>query len=137
MSAVLRASGQDFDVDAFLLRSSLNPIAVHRRGTQIYLGSGQRAQSGMNIDVSDRGFEDFPGQVLEAVNFLTKHRKEISRLIRFPGVEKVYVDFGIARQDVAAQFAYLPTELIRIAGKLGLGIELSYYAIKKSRKKRK
>ena len=49
------------------------------------------------------------------------------RLCTFPGVETVALDFGIERRDVAVQCDRLPEELIRLAGTLGLGIELSHY----------
>jgi hypothetical protein len=37
------------------------------------------------------------------------------------------LDFGCWFRDVAAQFEYLPPELLVRAGSLGIGIELSFY----------
>lgn len=77
--------------------------------------------------MSDAPDTNLAAQVVDAVSFLRSHDAEIRRLIQFPGVEGVTLDFGIARRDVAAQFDYLPPELIQLAGSLALGIELSQY----------
>ena len=132
MSAVLRIDGVDFDVDRFCAKSSLTPCAVYRRGervSQVSRSRRRRKASGMNIVVSDGEFDDFQRQVQEAIAFLSANRKELRRLMRFPGVEGACLDFGIERLDVAAQFDRLPPELVRLAGELGLGIEISHYAV--------
>ena len=49
--------------------------------------------------------------------------------MKIPSVEIATLDFGISQRDVAAQFDYFQPELVRIAGKLGLGLELSQYSI--------
>ncbi len=49
------------------------------------------------------------------------------RPVEWPGVQAVDLDFGIERRDVAVQCDRLPPELVRLAGSLGLGIELSQY----------
>ena len=48
-------------------------------------------------------------------------------MCRWPGVEAVDLDFGFERRDVAVQCDRLPPALVRLAGSLGLGIELSQY----------
>jgi len=54
---VLRASGTQFDVDAFLEVSALVPVSVHRcgepRGPSARPDGSVHATSGMNISVSD------------------------------------------------------------------------------------
>jgi hypothetical protein len=65
--------------------------------------------------------------VQDAISFLTVNNHEVARLRSFPGIEHVYLDFGIARRDVLLQCDYLPPELVQLAGALGLGIELSQY----------
>ncbi len=131
MSAVLRAAGREFDVEAFLASSTLKPCRVYRRGEPRFPGalSGDKRndKSGMNIPVAVAEFADLPGQVAEARAFLQTEAKEIRRLVTFPGVEGVALDFGIERRDVAIQCDRLPADLIRLAGSLGLEIELSQY----------
>lgn len=77
--------------------------------------------------MSEAPFTDLPGQVQDAMAFLADHAVEVARLVAFPGVEEVVLDFGVARRDVAVQTDRLPTELIRAAGRLGLGVDLSSY----------
>jgi len=131
MSAVLRAYGDSFDVDAFLADCTLPVIAVKRRGEPVLPASqpnGRRLeQSGVHVSASDADFDEFPRQVAEATEFLRAEAEQVRRLCQFPGVEGVTLDFGIARRDAVVQCDYLPPELVRLAGSLGLGIELSQY----------
>ena len=127
MSAVLRAAGRDFDVDAFLATSTLKPCRVYRCGERRLASMPPSEESGLNIPISDAGFAEFPKQVAEATEFLQTQAEEIRCLATFPGVEGVTLDFGIERRDVVVQCDLLPADLIRIAGSLGLNIELSQY----------
>jgi hypothetical protein len=131
MSAVLRAYGTDFDVDAFLIGCTLPVCAVKRRGepvSPVSQPNGRRHEwSGVHVSASDAEFDQFPQQVEEATEFLRAHTEQLRRLRDFPGVEGVTLDFGVARRDVPVQCDHLPAELVRLAGALGLGIELSQY----------
>src|SRR5262249_34827302 len=131
MSAVLRAYGADFDVDRFLAGCTLPLCAVKRRGEPGFAArqpDGRRHErSGVHVSASDADFEEFPRQVEEATAFLRAEVEQVRRLCKFPGVEDVTLDFGIDRRGVAVQCDYLPPELVRLAGALGLGIELSQY----------
>jgi hypothetical protein len=133
MSTVLRAYGDNFDVDAFLADCTLPVCAVKRRGEPLLPTSqpdGRRHErSGVHVSVSDADFGAFPQQVAEAIKFLRSEAECIRRLCEFPGVEDVTLDFGIARRIVMAQVDYLPPDLLRLAGAFGLGIELSQYSV--------
>jgi hypothetical protein len=48
-------------------------------------------------------------------------------LRRRVGVESVVLDLGVERRDTAVQCDGFPEELVRLAGGLGLGLELSQY----------
>jgi hypothetical protein len=52
--------------------------------------------------------------------------------VRFPGVEHATLDFAVESKDVAIDSNYLPPDLLRCAGELGVGIELSVYPPAKS-----
>ncbi len=126
---VLRASGIEFDVDGFLRVSSLAPCAVHRRGTPRLPGRVHES-SGFNIAVSDASWSDLPSQIADAEQFLSRHSREIERLMRFPGVEGAVLDFPVNLRigdGVVAQFDRFPASLVRAAGRLGLSLELSIY----------
>ncbi|UCG16139.1 MAG: hypothetical protein JSV19_12675 [Phycisphaerales bacterium] len=85
----------------------------------------------MQIDVSKREWDDLPGQIEDAIDFLHRFHDELQRLVSFAGVEDVGLDFPhdlrIGRPGVAVQCDYLPSSLLREAGNLGIGIEVSLY----------
>ncbi|MBX3359579.1 MAG: hypothetical protein KF745_14265 [Phycisphaeraceae bacterium] len=133
MTAVLRASGPDFDVDAFVGDCKWNVASVFRRAdtpppTTRPQGR-QRKESGLNVVVSNTDLDDFAGQLADAVEFLRASAEEVRRLVEFPGVSGVVLDFGIAWHDVAAQSDRFPAELIRLAGACGIALELSHYPV--------
>ncbi len=134
MACVLRAFGSDFDPDEFLKGSPLSPSKVWRKGEpRVSIGrSRSRVQdtSGMNVTVSDANVGDFQEQVRDAIGFLHSNKGELARLVAFPGIEEIVLDFAASwGKDVVTQTDYLPPELIRLAGELGLGIEISHYPI--------
>lgn len=132
MSAVLRAYGTSFDVDAFLVECTLPVCTVKRRGEPVRLSqpNGCRLErSGIHVPASDADFGEFPRQIEEATAFLRANAEQIRRLCEFPGVEGVTLGFGIARRDVVVQCDCFPAELVRLAGALGLDIELSQYPL--------
>lgn len=133
MAAVLRAYGTNFDVDAFLVGCTLPVCAVKRRGEPVRPASqphGRRhEQSGIHVSASDADFHEFPRQIAEATAFLRINAAELRRLSEFPGIGSVTLDFGIARRNVVAQCDHFPAELVRLAGSLGLALELSQYPV--------
>src|SRR5262245_49231771 len=120
MSAVLRAYGDNFNVDGYLAGCTLPVCAVKRRGEPVFPASqpdGRRHErSGIHVIASEADFDDFPRQVAEATAFLLAEAKQVSRLCEWPGVEEVSLDFGIRRREAAVQSDYLPPELVRLAG---------------------
>jgi hypothetical protein len=129
MSAVLRAFGREFDVEAFLANSTLRVSKRFLRGEIRLPGHQPRIDSGINVAVSDAGFHDLPKQIDDAIQYLTAHRAEIERLVRFAGVEGVALDFGIAWRDVYAQSDEFPAALVRAAGECSIGLTISHYPI--------
>jgi hypothetical protein len=136
MSAILRAYGDHFNVDAFLAGCTLPVCAVKRRGEPIFRVSkpdGKRhPQSGVHVVASDADFHEFLRSVEEAILFLKVNGEEVRRLCEFPGVEGVTLDFGVARRDTYTQSDRLPAELVSLAGSMGLAIELSHYPVDES-----
>jgi hypothetical protein len=126
MSAVLRAHGASFDVDQYLLKCTFPVCAVYHKGER--KARKESKQNGFNADMSNAGFDPLAKQVKDVIAFVRKHRKELRRLLRCPGV-KVSIDFGVAWRDVIVQSDYLPSELVRLAGELGLAIQVSHYPI--------
>lgn len=124
----------DFDVDAFLADCDWDVSPVFRRG-EVRLPrtepEGCRG-SGFNLKLSAAGFHALDAQVRDVVAFLATQADEVRRLVAFPGVSTVVIDFGIARRDVVAQSDRFPAELVRLAGACGVALELSQYPIDKA-----
>jgi hypothetical protein len=132
MSAVLRAAGDVFDVEAYLRDSTFPGASSYNRGDPVFPRSqpnGRRHQSsGVHVEASAADFDEFPQQAADATQFLSAHADEVRRLRNFPGVEGVTLDFGIWRRDVWVQCDHFPAELVRLAGALGVGLELTVYS---------
>ena len=125
---VLRASGDEFVPAEFLDRSSFNACNVfllgERRG-----GSSVWTTSGFTVEVSSASGEEVEKQIQDALEFLDRHREELVRLVDTPGLTDLRLDFGVSRKKVFLQCNYLPPELLRAAGDLGIGIEISIYGV--------
>jgi hypothetical protein len=135
MPTVLKASGKSFDVDAFLKKSKLKPYRIYRKGECRFKRIEKKErlkESGLCIDTTDSGFDDFTKQVRQTISFLKKNQNELKKLTAFPGVDAV-IDFGFAKRDAVVQCDLLPVELIRLAGSIGLAIEMSLYPSEKKK----
>ncbi len=124
---VLRATGSTFAVDEFLAKSSLQPITVFHQGQKQSSKSRPMNASGFHAG----GFSNLQGQIADAVQFVEQNQDELSRLVRFPGVENVSVDFGIEERNVAAQSERFPPNLLRMLGSLGIFLEFNLYPCQK------
>ena len=133
LSAVLRASGPEFDVDRFVASSNWQIDKVFHRGeaqrATARPNGSKSEESGLNVLVSDADFHQFAEQLQDAVEFLTDSAAEVRRLVTFPGVTAVVLDFGTAWRDVVAQSDRFPAELVRLAGAAGIALELSHYPV--------
>jgi hypothetical protein len=124
---VLRVASADFQVDAFLRTSTLHPCDVYRRGEPRGQTGKFNDKTGMTVVVSDDSGDELARQVQDAVAFLEHNRDEIDRLHSYVESEGIILDFGIWSKDVFMQYNYLPPRLLRLAGELEVGIELSIY----------
>ena len=132
MSCVLRVYGRRFDVDAYLRRGVLVPVAVKRRGEPVFPASqpnGPRILwSGCNIVISPAPRTDVARQLRGAVKFLTRHGRAVRSLRLRKGVEIAVLDFGVERRpEIVVQGEVLSEELVALAGRLRLAIEISHY----------
>jgi hypothetical protein len=82
----------------------------------------------VHYDVSAAGFDELSRQIEDATAFLSQHRAEIEKLMALPS-SSGWLDFGVSNRHMAAQFSRLSPELVCLAGKAGLGLELSLYAV--------
>ena len=124
---VFRASGDEFVPQEFLSRSSFSACNVFLRGEA--RGSSSVWQtSGFTVEVSAASGEEFGEQIQDAFEFLNRFRDELSRLADMSGVTNLRLDFGVSRKSGFLQSSYLPPELLKVAGGLKIGIEISIYS---------
>ncbi len=79
-----------------------------------------------HFQVSDGRFEDFKTQTLDAVRFLQENELTLQAALSQSGASGV-LDFAVAWRDVAVQVDTFPPELVRLAGRVGLALEISRY----------
>lgn len=131
MSAILRASGKEFDVDAFIEDSSLLIDRVYRVGEPVFPASNpegrKSVQSGLSVVASKVNFEDYKLQMKESFLFMRDHADELRRLVAFKGLHSVCIDFGANIYPPGWCSFYFPHQLMKMAGNLGIDLELSVY----------
>jgi hypothetical protein len=141
MGCVLRAAGRSFDVDKYLKRTPFVRYSMYRKGEPRFTHKPKgeiNKTTGINITISDGSFDDLQRQIRSAVRFLERYKMEIRRLARFKGLDGApALDFGINKRNVAGQFDRFSSEIVSLAGALGLAIELSQYDFDGLSKKKK
>jgi hypothetical protein len=131
---VLHVIGEEFDPQSVLPALSLRPYAVFRKGERCFpdnpKSEKRHSTSGFKCEVSsaDGNLEE---EIRDATEFLKQHHDDLARLRDLPEVDSMCLDFGhylrIDGERCVAQYDYLPPELLRLAGELRMGIELSLY----------
>ncbi|HTH49607.1 MAG TPA: hypothetical protein VMB21_18985 [Candidatus Limnocylindria bacterium] len=124
--SVLSATGQEFDVDRFFERSTLEPDSVWRRDDPPLFRSGKRRRkprlSGFslyNADVNRRS----SWHMKRVEEFLIRHAQELGRLRDTPGVTHFSLEFVSYRRTAGMQWDTIPARLLRLVADLGLCIE--------------
>ena len=129
MSCMLAITGYKLNIDK-LLRFKLVPDTTWVKG-EARISSRpngkKRLTSGAKYLVSDAGFDNFKKQKSDTIKFLKHNKNIITKIMKMKKVDGGTLDFGIEMRDVAAQYDSFCPELIKLAGELGLGIELSQY----------
>lgn len=86
-----------------------------------------RLQDGCaHFTVSEAGFRELDSQIEDAIAFLRRHKEDIAKLMELPSAEG-WLDFGIADRNHPGQFNRLSPELVCLAGKAGIGLQVSTY----------
>lgn len=128
---VLRARGASFAVDEFLAASTLKAITVFHRGqpqwSEAPPGSPIPYESGFHAMVSEAEFSELLIQIEDAIQFLEQNQIELARLLAFPDVQRVSLDFGIEERDMAAQSERFPPKLLNTLGRLGIWLEFTLF----------
>ena len=85
----------------------------------------------ISFDVSEKDWDDFTGQVNDAIEFLSQYHEEIKNLMNTHKITDAYLDFPLysrLNSKVVNQNDHLPRELISLAGSLNIGIEMAIYS---------
>jgi hypothetical protein len=140
MSCMFRIAGVKLNVDRLLAAVSLPATMSFRKG-ELRLKTrpdGKRNKdSGAAFLVSDADFDQFEKQKRDAIAFLKTKKAVIRRIMNWPGVDGGELDFGVEQREVIIQCEYFPAELLKLAGSLGLDIEVSLYPPFEEKNKRK
>jgi hypothetical protein len=109
---VLRAAGTLFTPSDFVAKF----LAAHisSRGNALI------------VPISDRDENEFDGQVADAIEYLRDHEEAIRVLLSQTGV-CANLDFGVWNKEQWSQNCVFPAELVKLAGALNLGLEISMY----------
>ena len=130
---VLRVSSRRKTLSDFLASSGMPYYESHDKHEIQKIGTDKGkpfSDSGFKSDVSTKGFDDLNGQVKDAIQYLKRHKSKIVQLREVFKVKDITLDFPIdlrIGEKIVVQFDYLPPQLISLAGKLGIGIEISIY----------
>lgn len=81
-----------------------------------------------HFQVSNADFDAFKQQINDATCFLQAHEADIKQMLSVSQATGV-LDFAIEWRDVGVQYDSIPAELVRVAGSLGLAIEISHYPV--------
>ena len=79
-----------------------------------------------HFSVSQCDFDDFPGQLRDALTFMSANAADVTLLMGSAEAAGV-LDFAVECRDEGFQFRTFPPTLVRQAGSMGLGLELSLY----------
>ena len=85
----------------------------------------------ISFDVSDREWDEFEGQVSDAILFLEKYYSQLKGLFETHSITDAYLDFPLwSRLDgnFVNQNDHIPRKLVKLAGELNIGIEMAIYA---------
>lgn len=130
MSCILRASGTEFDVDAFMAKTSLEVDSLWRKGEKRFIksiNSEINRSSGIRVVASEADFSDLGEQIQDVVSFLRKNLEQVKLLASFPGAEGAVLDFGIEIYPPGWASFTFPPELLTLAGEAGVSLCLSVY----------
>ena len=128
---ILKIYSDSMSFERFSERTSLPIFGFQVKGRPVRARSDRTYESHrLSIDVSDKDWSDFDGQVADAISFLTNHEQELLELLHSHAVTNAYLDFPLYSRlssEMFEQSERFPHELIVLAGRIGLGIRMAIY----------
>jgi hypothetical protein len=135
LSCILIIEGENFDVDGFLEITEMKPYEKHLKGEKRpFKKTGKQLiykKTGCRFELSDADFNDFETQRKDVIKFLNENFKKFKSIYSFGlNIKEIpTIGFGIENQmaDFWCQTEYLQPKLLKLAGELNFGIEISLY----------
>ncbi len=136
MSCILTIAGKFLDIDAFIEKSKLRPFKKSYKG-QPRLKTNPKGEkltrSLLSIETSKADFHDLQKQIKNTIRYLQRNKDKLAHITSTKTVQTATLDFSIIlridKKDVLMQSELLPSKLLKLAGGLGIDIELSIYPI--------
>jgi len=133
MSCTLSIIGKNLDVQTFIAKSKLRPHHVFLKGEPIFktkIKSKLRAYSGISIVTSKADFDNLKIQIKDTISFLQRNKEKLKCISTTKEIQYATLNFGVdstIHKNMFSQSEVFPNKLLRIAGELGLDLEISLY----------
>ncbi len=130
MGCNLSIIGEHLDVDALETKLGLPGFRKNYKGVPRYRTNPEKEElpySYMSTAISDAGFDDLEQQVKDVISYLMQHFDTLKLVSGVKEVQYFNLDFGVDYADKFYQSMYMPPKLVRLAGELGMSIEVSLY----------
>jgi len=128
--------GKDFDIDAFLAKSKLRGFFKAYKGEPRFKSKPEGTKlehSRIAIQTSKADWDELDKQIKDTIRYLKRHKDKLCYIKQVKEIDLALLDFGINlridRKKVLLQSDRFPSELLKLAGEIGLDIELSIYPI--------
>jgi len=123
----LRISGRDFDGPAQAAALGLPIDGSWRRGDPRSETKAHRS-GGLRLRVSGQDGGNVPGQIENALTFLSRHQDKLTLLMARPDVETALLDFSWdVPTNGTVTWNRWPPALCKLCGELGVAIEATVY----------
>jgi hypothetical protein len=136
MSCILTIGGRNFNVDEFIEKTKLRPYKITYKGQPRIKTKpdGEKLKhSSLSIATSKAGFDDLAKQIADSIRFLKRHQEKLTLLSSTKGIEYAVLNFGINlridKANILIQSDKFPHQLLKLAGNIGLDIELTIYPV--------
>jgi hypothetical protein len=136
MSCILRVYGTHLDPATVVADCPLSIYRTWRKG-EPRRPTGPASQQmnehgGFSIVISEVDGDRVPGQVNDAIAYLTRNAVHLEPILSHHAVENRYLDFAwwfpTGKSGSGGQFNRFPEELIALCSRLRLSLEVSVYA---------
>ncbi len=134
---LLRVSGKNLKVEEVIRNIKLPYHLVFKKGELKYPSLNKsrinqpNKSSGFSCVIGRDNDKTIKQYVRDAIRFLKKHRSSLTKICSRQDIELMTIDFGLESRlskTIAAQFDYIPPELVKLAAKHNIGFEVSNYS---------